>query len=167
MNTSIYLFDPHMLIQAGGFLHINVRLHRSTICQMAGNLGGQCCAAGFKVDPGQLVGEGDNGDVAMGAAHESFRPSAERRVALGDVRQRGARPMHQKLAEICVAALADPERLQFAAGGELPRDNAQPGRKITASITARPRGRARKRRSRRTRGSSQGVWRLRSLSPSG
>jgi len=48
----------------------------------------------------------------MGAAHEPFRPSAERRVALGDKGQRGARSMDQLFAEICVAALADPEQLR-------------------------------------------------------
>jgi hypothetical protein len=66
---------------------------------------------------------------SMGAAHEPFRPSAERRVVLGDVGQRGGRSM-------------DPEQLRFAAGGELPRDNAsqaersRPRSKASARPTA-------------------------------
>jgi hypothetical protein len=42
-------------------------------------------------DPGQLVGEGDDRDVAMGSAHEALRPSAKRRVALSHIGQRRAR----------------------------------------------------------------------------
>ena len=85
-------------------------------------------------DPGQLVGEGDNDDIVMGPHHPRFRPSAQRRVALSDIRQRRARSVDQLSAKVAVAPLADAEQLRFAAGGELPRDNAKPGRKITTSI---------------------------------
>ena len=58
-------------------------------------------------DPRQLVGQGDDRDIAMGPAHQLFRPSAERRVALGHIGQRRARSMDQLFAQIFVAALAD------------------------------------------------------------
>ena len=85
-------------------------------------------------DAGQLVGEGDNGDIVMGVSQERFRPSAQRRIALSDIRQRRARSVDQLSAKVAVAPLADAEQLRFAAGGELPRDDAKPGRKITTSI---------------------------------
>jgi hypothetical protein len=40
----------------------------------------------------------------MGAAHEPFRPSAERRVALSDIGQRGARSVDQLPAGTCCRA---------------------------------------------------------------
>ena len=70
----------------------------------------------------------------MGAFEQRLRPSAQRRVALSDIGQRRARSMDQLLAKILVAPLADAEQLRLAAGGELPRDEAQPGRKIATSI---------------------------------
>ena len=39
-------------------------------------------------------------------------------------------------AEICVAALADPEQLRFAAGGELPWNQPEPGGEITTALKA-------------------------------
>ena len=87
-------------------------------------------------DPGQLVGEGYDRDVAMGAAHEALRPSAERRVALGHIGQRGARSVDQLLAQILVAALADTQQLRLAAGGELPRNQTEPGGQIAAVVKA-------------------------------
>jgi len=70
----------------------------------------------------------------MGAFKERLRPSAERRVALGDMGQRRTRSMDQLSAKVAVSALADPEQLRFAAGGELARDDAEPGRKIARSV---------------------------------
>ena len=87
-------------------------------------------------DPGKLVGEGDNSDIAMGASEQPFCPSAERRVALGDIGQRRAGSVDQLSAQISVATLADPAQRRFAAGGELPRDQAEPGRQITTSLKA-------------------------------
>src|SRR6202008_1336091 len=84
-------------------------------------------------DPGQLVGEGDDRGIAMGASKQRFRPPAERRVALSDIGQRRARSMDQLAAKGFVAALADAEQLRFAGGGELWRRDAQPGRKSASS----------------------------------
>src|SRR5580704_15385218 len=64
-------------------------------------------------DPRQLVGQGDDRDIAMGPPHQLFRPSAERRVTLRDMGQRGARPVDQLFAQILVAALADSEQLRL------------------------------------------------------
>ena len=50
-------------------------------------------------DPRQLVGQGDGRDIAMGPPHQLFRPSAERRVTLRDMGQRGARPVDQLFAQ--------------------------------------------------------------------
>ena len=50
--------------------------------------------------------------------------------------QRRARSMDQLSAKVAVAPLADPEQLRFAAGRELTRDEAKPGRKIAPSIEA-------------------------------
>ena len=72
----------------------------------------------------------------MGAAHEALRPSAERRVALGHIGQRGARSVNQLLAQILVAALADTQQLRLAAGGELPRNQTEPGGQIAAVVKA-------------------------------
>ena len=59
-------------------------------------------------DSGQLVGEGDNGDIAMGAFKQRFRPPTERSVALSHIGQRRAGSMDQLLAERFVAALVIP-----------------------------------------------------------
>src|SRR5208282_6317712 len=39
-------------------------------------------------------------------------------------------------AQILVAAFADPQQLRLAAGGELPRDQTEPGGEITAAVEA-------------------------------
>ena len=44
--------------------------------------------------------------------------------------------MHQRLAQIFVPALTDAQKLRLAAGGELSRNQPQPGRKITAAREA-------------------------------
>ena len=121
-------------------------------------------------DPGQLVGEGHDRDVAMGAAHEALRPSAERSVALRHIGQRRAGSMDQLSAQILVAALADPQELRLAAGGELLRNQTQPGSEIAAARSFPPdRRRLQEQtpRSRRCRGSSSVDEPLRSPSPSG
>ena len=87
-------------------------------------------------DSGKLVGEGDNRNIAMGASQQRFCPSAERRVALSDIGQRRARPVDQLSAKVFVAALADPEQLRFAAGGELPWNQPEPGGEITTALKA-------------------------------
>jgi hypothetical protein len=70
----------------------------------------------------------------MGPAHQLFRPSAERRVTLRDMGQRGARAVDQLFAQILVAALADSEQLRLAPGSELPRNQAQPCGEIPAVV---------------------------------
>src|ERR1700678_261554 len=75
-------------------------------------------------DPGELVGEGHDRDVSMGAVHEPFGPSCERSVALSYIVQRRARSMNQLLAQVFVAALADPEQLRLAPGRELTREKS-------------------------------------------
>src|SRR5271165_3369490 len=50
--------------------------------------------------------------------------------------QRGARPVDQLLAQILVAALADPQQLRLAAGGELPRNQTEPCGEIAAVVEA-------------------------------
>jgi hypothetical protein len=72
----------------------------------------------------------------MGASQQRFCPSAKRRVALGDIGQRRARAVDQLSAQLIVPALADPAQLRFAASGELPRDQAEPGREITTAVKA-------------------------------
>ena len=52
----------------------------------------------------------------MGAFEQRSRPSGQRRVALSDKGQGGARSVDQLLAEIPVASLADPKQLRLAAG---------------------------------------------------
>src|ERR1700688_3302762 len=69
-----------------------------------------------------------------GPAHQLFRPSAERRVTLGDMGQRGARPVNQLFAQILVATLADSEQLRLAPGSELPRNQAQPRGEIATVV---------------------------------
>jgi len=72
----------------------------------------------------------------MGAAHEPFRPAAERRVALSDIGQRGARSVDQLPAQVFVAPLADSEQLRLAASSELPRDETKPCGEIAPAIKA-------------------------------
>ena len=72
----------------------------------------------------------------MGPGHQGFRPSAERRVPLGHIRQSRSRSMDQLPAQISVAALADPQQLRLAAGGELPRNQTEPGGEIAAAVEA-------------------------------
>jgi hypothetical protein len=72
----------------------------------------------------------------MGAAHEALCPSAERSVPLGHIGQRRAGSVDQLSAQIVVAALADAQELRLAAGGELSRNQAEPGRKIAAAVEA-------------------------------
>ena len=72
----------------------------------------------------------------MGPHHQRFRPSTERSVALGHIGQRGARSVDQLLAQILVAALADTQQLRLAAGGELPRNQTEPGGEIAAVVEA-------------------------------
>jgi hypothetical protein len=67
------------------------------------------------------LGEGDDRDIAMSSHHQRFRPSTERGVALRHMGQRRARSVDQLLAQVLVAALADPEQLRLSAGGEPPR----------------------------------------------
>ena len=59
-------------------------------------------------DPRQLVGQGDDHDIAMGPAHQPFHPPAKRRLALGHIGQSRTRSMDQLPAQVFVAALADP-----------------------------------------------------------
>src|ERR1700678_400287 len=87
-------------------------------------------------DPGELVGEGHDRDVAMGAVHEPFGPSSERSVALSYIGQRRARSMNQLLAQVFVAALADPEQLRLATGRELTRNQAEPRGEIAPAVEA-------------------------------
>ena len=70
----------------------------------------------------------------MGPPHQLFRPSAERRVTLRDMGQRGARPVDQLFAQILVAALADSEQLRLTPGSELPRNQAQPCGEIATVV---------------------------------
>src|SRR5271156_1070174 len=65
----------------------------------------------------------------MGALQQRFGPSAERRVALGDMGQRRSRAGDQQLAKISGASLSDAKKLRSAAGGELTWDQAQPRRR--------------------------------------
>ena len=44
--------------------------------------------------------------------------------------------MDQLPAQISVAALADPQQLRLAAGGELPRNQTEPGGEIAAALEA-------------------------------
>ena len=121
-------------------------------------------------DPRQLVGQGDDRDIPISPAHQLFRPSAERRGTLGDMGQRGARPVNQLFAQILVAALADPEQLRLAPGSELPRNQAQPcGEIATVVETFRSTDSGNERRCdnrAEARGSSSADWPLRSPSPS-
>src|SRR6202046_3710600 len=87
-------------------------------------------------DSCQLVGEGNDGNVAMGATYESLRPSAERRVALSHIGQSRARSMDQLPAQVFVAALADPEQLWLAAGRELTGNQAEPRSEIAPALEA-------------------------------
>ena len=87
-------------------------------------------------DPRQLVGQGDDRDIGMGPAHQLFRPSAERRVTLRDMGQRGTCPVNQLFAQIPVAALADSEQLRLAPSSELPRNQAQPCGEIATVVEA-------------------------------
>ena len=89
-------------------------------------------------DPRQLVGEGDDRDIVMGSPHQRFRPSAERRVALRHMGQRGARAVDQLLAQVRVAALADPQQLRLAAGRELARNQTEPGGQIASPVKGLP-----------------------------
>src|SRR5271165_1765306 len=52
------------------------------------------------------------------------------------MRQGRAGSVDQLSAQILVAALADPHELRLAAGGELPRNQTEPGRKIAAVVEA-------------------------------
>jgi hypothetical protein len=87
-------------------------------------------------DPRQLVGQGDDHDIAMGPAHQPFHPPAKRRVALRYIGQRGARSMDQLFAQILVAAFADSEQLRLAAGGELSGNQTEPGGEIATVVEA-------------------------------
>jgi hypothetical protein len=70
----------------------------------------------------------------MGAACESLRPLAKRRVALSHVGQSRARSMDQLPAHVFVAALADPEQLRLAAGRELTGNQAEPRGEIAPAL---------------------------------
>src|SRR6516162_1986981 len=72
----------------------------------------------------------------MGAAHQPFCPSTERRVALSHIGQRRARSMDQLSAEVFVAAFADPEQLRPAAGSELTGNQAEPRGEIAPTVEA-------------------------------
>ena len=87
-------------------------------------------------DPRQLIGEGDDRNVAMGAAYEPLRPPAERSVALSHVGQCGAGSMDQLSPQVLVAALADSKQLWPAAGGELPRNETKPRSQIAPTLEA-------------------------------
>ena len=87
-------------------------------------------------DPCQLVSEGDDRNIVMGASQEPFCPSTERSVAFSYVRQGRPCSVDQELAQIFVAALADPEQLRLAASGELLWDQAEPGGEIPPTIEA-------------------------------
>ena len=109
-------------------------------------------------NPRQLVGEGDDRDIAMSPAHQLFRPTAERGVALGHVGQGGARSMDQLLAQVFVAALADPEQLRLAAGRELTGNQAEPRGEIAAALEACKSTRRIRRRLSKRRGSRRKAW---------
>jgi hypothetical protein len=87
-------------------------------------------------DPRQLVGQGDDHDIAMGPAHQPFCPTAKRRVALGHIGQSRTRSMDQLPAQVFVAALADPEQLRLAAGRELTGNQAEPRGEIAPAVEA-------------------------------
>ena len=87
-------------------------------------------------DPRQLVGQGDDHDIAMGPAHQPFHPPAKRRVALGHIGQSRTRSMDQLPAQVFVAALADPEQLRLTASCELTGNQAEPRGEIAPAVEA-------------------------------
>src|SRR5271155_2626132 len=87
-------------------------------------------------DSRQLVGEGDDRNIAMSPAHQLFCPTAERRVALGHIGQSRTRSMDQLPAQVFVAALADPEQLRLAASCELTGNQAEPRGEIAPTVEA-------------------------------
>ena len=77
--------------------------------------------------------------------HQPAQPRAQRGLAGRQAGQGGARAVDQQLAQIPVAALADPEQPRSAAGGHLPWHQPEPGRQIPC-----PWRRSRRCRSRRS-----------------
>ena len=59
-------------------------------------------------DPRQLVGEGDDRNIAMSPAHQLFCPTAERGVALGHIGQSRAGSMDQLPARYLLPRLLIP-----------------------------------------------------------
>src|SRR5829696_4996601 len=70
-------------------------------------------------DPRQLIGQGNDGDVAVSSRQQATQPGPERCRAFGERRQRGPGAMNEEHSKILVAALADAEQLRPAAGGVL------------------------------------------------
>lgn len=77
-------------------------------------------------DPRQLVGKGYERDILMHTGEQRRQPSPERRVAFGDMGQRGPRAMDELPAQISVAPLTDPERFRLAARRRLTGDQPEP-----------------------------------------
>ena len=66
----------------------------------------------------------------MGARQHVLEPGSQLVGLGGQVGHGGASTMDQLLAQVPIAALADPQQLCLAAGGVLPRCQAEPGRQI-------------------------------------
>ena len=71
-------------------------------------------------NPGQFVGERDDRDITMNASEQFLQPSPEPRIAFGEMRQRGPRPVGQLFAQVGVPPFADPEQFGPSAGCCLP-----------------------------------------------
>jgi hypothetical protein len=69
-------------------------------------------------------------DILMDAADQTLRPSAKSGALFRDIGQCRPCSMDQQLAQILVSSLADPHESGLAAGRRLPRNQAQPCRKI-------------------------------------
>src|ERR1700755_768043 len=68
-------------------------------------------------DTGHLVGQGDGGDLAWPALHQSLQPGAASAMLWLHLSDHGSRTEHQQLAQPFVAFAGDLAQPVFAAGG--------------------------------------------------
>src|SRR3954468_15630664 len=106
----------------------------------------------------------------MDTAEQALRPSAKCGVLFRNVWQCRSCSMDQQLAQVLVSSLADPHESWLAAGRRLPRNQAQPCRKIATMFEslglADGCNQSRLKSSRRHQESLPAAEHLRSLSPS-
>lgn len=105
--------------------------------------------------PGDLRGHRDDDLVSMHAAVQAIEPGAELVLLAVEMGHAGTRAMHKQATNIGVASLADAEKRRLPAGRVLPRNEAEPCRKISGPRKLSPVSDRREQR-RRVQGSEAG-----------